>query len=161
MLTRCGYSLGKTTALTPALALSVKCKRSLQCKKRDWLLAALVPHHPNLVDNMTTEDNLTFSQLKVRLHSLSSNVDKRAGTALVTTSGNQSRKRRFDTGRSPPIALHNPALGAKRGSSVTRGLSGKTAGSLKPPRMVQILHRVRMHISPLQILHYTGTTKGR
>ena len=33
---------------------------------------------------MTTKDNLTFSQLKVRLYSLSSNVDSRtAGTALV------------------------------------------------------------------------------
>ena len=30
--------------------------------------------HPNVVDDMTTKDNLTYSQLKVRLHSLSSIV---------------------------------------------------------------------------------------
>ena len=64
--------------------------------KRDLLLAALVAHHPNLVDNMTTKDNLTFSQLEVRLHSLSSNVDSRtartANTALVA----HGKKRKFD-----------------------------------------------------------------
>ena len=69
--------------------------------KRDWLLAALVSHHPNLVDYMTTKDNLTFSQLKVRLHSLSSNVDNCAGTALVVNHGNHhgnhhEKKRKFD-----------------------------------------------------------------
>ena len=37
---------------------------------RDWLLAALVSHHPNLVDNMTTKDNLTYSQLKVPFHQM-------------------------------------------------------------------------------------------
>ena len=65
--------------------------------KRDWLLAGLVPHHPNLVDNMTTKDNLTFSQLKVRLHSLSSGVDKRANIALVTYHKGRrlNKKRKF------------------------------------------------------------------
>ena len=42
---------------------------------------------------MTTKDNLT---LKVRLHSLSSNVDSRAGTALVVSHGNHGKKRNFD-----------------------------------------------------------------
>ena len=32
--------------------------------KRDWLLIALVSQHPNLEDNMTTKDDLTYAQLK-------------------------------------------------------------------------------------------------
>ena len=73
--------------------------------KRDWMLAALVSHHPNLVDNMTTKDNLTFAQLKVRLHSLSSNVDRRAGSALVANHRGKGRrpdrKRKFNDRSSP------------------------------------------------------------
>ena len=42
--------------------------------KRDWLLAGLVSQYPNVVDNMTTKDSLTYAQLKLRLHSMSSNV---------------------------------------------------------------------------------------
>ena len=60
--------------------------------KKDWMLAALVSHHPNLVDNMTTKDNLTFAQLKVRMHSLASNIDRRAGPALVANHGKKSRR---------------------------------------------------------------------
>ena len=57
--------------------------------KRDWMLSALVSRHPNLVDNMTTKGNLTFAQLKVRMHSLSSNITRRAGSALVVNTQNR------------------------------------------------------------------------
>ena len=39
--------------------------------KRDVLLASLVLHYPNPVDYLTTKDNLTYSELKTRLYSLS------------------------------------------------------------------------------------------
>ena len=41
--------------------------------KRDCLLAALVKHHPNIVDNPTTKNDLTYNNLKQRLMGLSNN----------------------------------------------------------------------------------------
>ena len=48
---------------------------------------------------MTTKDDLTFSQLKVKLYSLSSNVESRTGTALIARhNGSHGKKRKFDRG---------------------------------------------------------------
>ena len=68
--------------------------------KRDWLLAALVSNHPNIVDNMTSKDNLSYAQLKLRLHSLASNVNRgnrTAGTALVTKHDRRNNLKGYTT----------------------------------------------------------------
>jgi transposase InsO family protein len=41
--------------------------------KRDFLLGFLVKHHQNVVDNLTTKDSLSYSDVVQKLHSLSSN----------------------------------------------------------------------------------------
>ena len=63
--------------------------------KRDWLLTALISHYPEIVDNLTTKDNLTYSQLKIRLNSCSSNA-KAANinnSALVTNHDSHKKQK--------------------------------------------------------------------
>jgi hypothetical protein len=43
--------------------------------KRDFLLGFLVKHHENVVDNLTTKDSLSYSDVVMKLHSLSSYSD--------------------------------------------------------------------------------------
>lgn len=65
--------------------------------KRDNLLGVLISDYPNLVVNITTKDDLTFSQLKIKLYSLSSNVDSSTtGTANTALVVHHSKKRKFD-----------------------------------------------------------------
>lgn len=81
--------------------------------KRDWLLAALASHHPNLVDNMSTEDDLTYLQLKVRLRALLSNVDKPNSAPAARHGHGQSRtnykKRKYEPPVSPSPSPSDPA----------------------------------------------------
>jgi len=67
--------------------------------KRDFLLAALVKHYPNPVDNLSTKDNLTYAELKSRLHSLAANQQlvSAADTALITSQSPASKKRKQST----------------------------------------------------------------
>ena len=53
--------------------------------KRDLLLACLVPYYPNPVDNLATKDNLTYSELKTRLYSLSTSHITSQDTAFVAS----------------------------------------------------------------------------
>ncbi|KAF8453862.1 hypothetical protein BGX38DRAFT_1175962 [Terfezia claveryi] len=39
----------------------------LEEAKREYLLASLVTHYPNVVDNLTTKENLSYEDLKVGL----------------------------------------------------------------------------------------------
>jgi len=74
--------------------------------KRDFLLAALSEHYPNLVANLTTKVDLTYAEARHHLNSLSSNNqlgDKStgtttttattSGTTLVTGNNKQTRRR--------------------------------------------------------------------
>ncbi|KHJ31598.1 hypothetical protein EV44_g3365 [Erysiphe necator] len=68
--------------------------------KRDFLLGLISRHHKNIVDNLTTKDNLTFAEVKQRL--LDSDYES-CSTALLTMESqnkgrNQKSKKR---GRKP------------------------------------------------------------
>jgi len=67
--------------------------------KRHFLLGALVKYYPNLVDNLSTKDNLTYAELKSRLHSLAANqqLATAADTALITSKSPASKKRKQGT----------------------------------------------------------------
>ena len=76
--------------------------------KRDWLLSSLVSHYPNAVDNLLTKDKLTYAELKLRLHALSSNVVPQNGTALIAM--NKGRyNRRFGDKKSYPSRSPHPS----------------------------------------------------
>lgn len=53
--------------------------------KRDFLLGLISRHHKNIVDNLTTKDSLTFTEVKQRL--LDCDYES-SGTALLTVSSN-------------------------------------------------------------------------
>jgi hypothetical protein len=67
--------------------------------KRDFLLGALVKHYPNPVDNLSTKDNLTYAELKSRLHSLAANQQlvTPADTALISSKSPATKKRKQST----------------------------------------------------------------
>ena len=48
--------------------------------KRDFLLGFLVNHHQNVVDNLTTKDDLSYSDVVQRMRSLSTNTDGSSST---------------------------------------------------------------------------------
>ena len=43
--------------------------------QRDFLLGFLIQHHQNVVDNLTTKDELSFAKVKQRLMDMSSNLE--------------------------------------------------------------------------------------
>jgi len=67
--------------------------------KRDFLLGGLVKHYPNPVDNLSTKDNLTYVELKSRLHSLAAKQQlvTAADSALITSKSPASQKRKQST----------------------------------------------------------------
>lgn len=60
--------------------------------KRDFLLALLAQHHENAVDNITTKDDLTFSEVKQRLMNLDHKKESTLNSAFMTKEikGNKS-----------------------------------------------------------------------
>ena len=74
--------------------------------KRDFLLAALIQFYPNPVDNLSTKDNLTYAELKSRLHSLAANhqVPAIRDAALTTTKLPAFKKRKRDLNSSAKVS---------------------------------------------------------
>ena len=68
--------------------------------KRDTLLAALLPHYPNPVDNLSTKANLTYADLIARLQSLSSNYMRSEQSALIVQRKKGPKRRKLVTNQS-------------------------------------------------------------
>jgi len=66
--------------------------------KVDFLLPAYIKYYPNPVDNLSTKNNLTYSKLKSRLHSLTANQQlvTAADMALITSKYPASKKRKTE-----------------------------------------------------------------
>jgi len=88
--------------------------------KRDLLLACLVPHYPNPVDNLTTKDNLTYSELKTRLYSLSTSHTTSQDTAFVAGRSPAARK---PYNRASRPARFNRQPGSIPGSNIDKNCS--------------------------------------
>lgn len=85
------------TASTSEYHIAMKHVLNMDKAKRDYPLGAFIYDYPNLVDNIPTKDDLTFLQLKIKVYSLSSNVDNgttgiAANTTLVV---HHNKKRKF------------------------------------------------------------------
>jgi hypothetical protein len=84
--------------------------------QRDFLLGFLVKHHQNVVDNLTTKEDLTFAEVKQRLMDMSSNLEGSPETALNTTQnkGKQKNKKNKKTDKKTEVkdctwcVKHNP-----------------------------------------------------
>ncbi|RPB21716.1 hypothetical protein L211DRAFT_811501, partial [Terfezia boudieri ATCC MYA-4762] len=64
--------------------------------KREYLLASLVTHYPNVVDNLTTKDHLTYEDLKERLIGLAINnqLSNYNGALAANTAKNSKARRK-------------------------------------------------------------------
>jgi ribosomal protein L37AE/L43A len=64
--------------------------------KRDFLLGFLVKHHENVVDNLTTKDSLSYSDVVMKLHSLASNSYSDSSVAYKASRQNEKKDRDTD-----------------------------------------------------------------
>ena len=131
--------------------------------KRDWLLVALVSQHPNLVDNMTTKDNLTYSQLKVRLHSLPSNanaVPRTQDSALISTHIRRKLKGRGSRSKSPTPASSTSCTWCKARKFRHEGHVWQDCRKLKaiPPTLLKTLPHAAL---PTNITPYDALFKHK
>lgn len=73
--------------------------------KRDFLLGFLVRHHPNVVDNLSTKDQLTFAEVKQRLLDLDhdqKDSSSASQTALTTSQPRRSNNKKKSSSSSNP-----------------------------------------------------------
>jgi hypothetical protein len=70
--------------------------------KRDFLLGFLVKHHENVVDNLTTKDSLSYSDVVQKLHSLSSNAESSSSVAYKANQHSGKKKNTDFTKRNTP-----------------------------------------------------------
>ncbi|KAI0991954.1 hypothetical protein K3495_g16232, partial [Podosphaera aphanis] len=60
--------------------------------KRDFLLALLAEHHENIVDNITTKDEFSFTEVKQRLMNIDHQKSQTSQVALITKEDNRNFK---------------------------------------------------------------------
>jgi hypothetical protein len=70
--------------------------------KRDFLLGFLVKHHENVVDNLTTKDSLSYSDVVQKLHSLSSNAESSSSVAYKANQHSGKKNNTDFTKRNTP-----------------------------------------------------------
>src|SRR5512133_3115084 len=77
--------------------------------KRDFILGFLAPHYENVVDNLTTKDDLSYSDVKMRLHNLNRNTDSTSTAYKATETKKQKGKQQSSSVKECSYCKkHNP-----------------------------------------------------
>jgi hypothetical protein len=78
--------------------------------KRDFLLGFIVRHQKNVVDNLSTKDDLTFAEVKQRLHDIDVDTTSSSDTALsaITKGTGRGRDQTYNNNRSSTSSSSKP-----------------------------------------------------
>lgn len=117
--------------------------------KREYLLASLVTHYPNVVDNLTTKDHLTYEDLKERLIGLAINNQLSNYNGGNNTNGTNGTKN--DNNNNNTALAANTANTAKNSKARRKKSEQVTKETAEPGTRVCIYckkhgHRSKGHV---------------